>query len=97
MNRLSLDDTEKPKTQATINKCKSIKGADACETAFKMTECYYNHKLNLVSNDYKESKESVGKTSEGKVDKAVAPKVEKVPEKVVKDATTTKPETTTKK
>lgn len=35
---------DKAKVEAVVSKCKTLKGANACETAYKLYECYHNNK-----------------------------------------------------
>ncbi|XP_055624209.1 general odorant-binding protein 56d-like [Toxorhynchites rutilus septentrionalis] len=46
VDKLSVDH-DKSKVEATLKKC-NHKGSNACDTAFKMTECFYNTKYGLV-------------------------------------------------
>ncbi|XP_062563088.1 general odorant-binding protein 56d-like [Armigeres subalbatus] len=46
IDKLSVDH-DKAKVEATLKKCNQ-KGANACDTAFKITECFYNTKAGLV-------------------------------------------------
>ncbi|XP_058462808.1 general odorant-binding protein 56d-like [Malaya genurostris] len=46
IDKLSVDH-DKSKVEATLKKCNQ-KGANACDTAFKAYECFYNTKAGLV-------------------------------------------------
>lgn len=44
VNTMTSDDTPREKVQMIYDECKEVKGSTACETAFRVYECYLKNK-----------------------------------------------------